>query len=56
MVEIVFEGMCEGCERADLELDCLEMQGFETDFMKEWTVRCTHQDVCEMWEKREKKK
>jgi len=55
MVELVFEGMCKDCERADLELDCLEIQGFNVDFMKDWSVRCKHQDVCEMWQKKDEK-
>ena len=46
MIELVFKGMCEDCECADLELDSLEYG----DGTMWWTVRCRHVDACDRME------
>lgn len=54
MVSIKFSGMCNGCRHAELELQAFESPSydnfsFETD--KLWTIHCTHERVCEEWNK-----
>lgn len=46
MIELVFTGMCEDCECADLELDSLE----HCDGTMWWTVRCRHAVACDKME------
>ena len=41
-IEIQFSGMCEGCGKADLDI-----QSFYTSTNgNKWFVRCTHEDAC----------
>lgn len=42
MIDIVMNGICEGCEYANLEFDCTEFG----DGRKVWSVCCTHWDSC----------
>ena len=51
MIKLEFTGLCEGCEHADLELDCLEFGRFDKS-EKEWSVRCRHADACDAIESR----
>ena len=46
MINLEFTGMCEECECADLELECLEFGSFDKT-KKEWAVRCKHSDACD---------
>lgn len=48
MIELVFTGMCEDCECADLELDSAEYG----DGTMWWTVRCRHAVACDKMEDR----
>ena len=50
-------GMCEGCTKADLELECTTFETFDMDNdMKYWDVKCVHSQVCTMWKEKQKKK
>ena len=45
MINLVFSGMCENCQYADLELDCLNLiRNYKKE--KVWTVKCIHRDAC----------
>lgn len=46
MLGILMDGMCSGCEHADLELDCLDYP----DGRKTWTVKCVHRNACDNME------
>lgn len=48
MIEIKMTGMCEDCERADLEVDYLPFD----DDKKMWTIRCIHDNACDQMESR----
>lgn len=53
MIKLDFTGMCEECECADLELECLEVGSIvRFKFKKEWSVRCKHADACDAMESR----
>lgn len=48
MVKIVYDGMCEGCECADLRLEyCSAINKSESE---KWTLICTHKFACEQME------
>ena len=42
MIDIKYSGMCEGCQYADLEFDCAELNTGE----KIWHIRCIHTIAC----------
>lgn len=42
MIELVFEGMCRDCKRADLELILTETY----DEYNYWEVHCKHENAC----------
>lgn len=45
MIEIKMTGMCENCDKADLQIDCTEIaSGLE--IMKYWSIRCIHFEAC----------
>lgn len=46
MIEIKMSGLCEGCDKADLTLDCMELENFY-ETKKEWTIKCIHNEACE---------
>lgn len=46
MLGILMDGMCSGCEYADLELHCLE----RVDGRKVWTLKCIHREACDNME------
>ena len=48
MIEIKMTGMCDDCERADLEVDYLLFD----DEKKMWTIRCIHENACDQMESR----
>ena len=43
MISLVFEGKCEGCNQADLEVDEIEL----LDGSARYLVRCNHEGACE---------
>lgn len=46
-IAIVFDGICKGCQNADLELERMECFG-----KKYWVVKCDHEWACiESWRK-----
>ena len=57
MIKIEFEGMCKGCQHADIELNNdviftdLFCVGAEPN-AEYYCVPCSHQKVCEMWEQK----
>ena len=46
MISIEMTGICEGCDKADLEIDCLETETFD-GMHKHWGIKCLHQQACE---------
>lgn len=46
MIEIVMDGMCKGCTRADLELECCHTYIDE----RFWSISCTHKSACDRME------
>ena len=46
MINIEMTGICEGCDKADLEIECLETESFAGRQMN-WGIRCLHQEACE---------
>lgn len=46
MLKILMDGMCSGCEYADLELDYLE----HIDGRKVWSLKCIHRKSCDNME------
>ena len=46
MIGILMDGMCNGCEHADLELNYLEF----LDGRKTWSVKCVHRNACDNME------
>lgn len=49
MVKILMDGMCEGCKHAELELESYVADSF-TEQETKYSLRCSHQDVCESWD------
>lgn len=47
MIRIVMEGMCEGCEHADLEVGCIDYDGG-----KMWGICCIHERACYAMQKK----
>lgn len=48
MIEIIMDGMCDGCQQADLRLECLDIEALgDFGYIKEWRIYCTHQQACE---------
>lgn len=48
MIDIIMDGMCDGCQQADLRLECLDIEALgDFDCIKEWRIYCTHQQACE---------
>ena len=41
MIHIVMDGMCDGCEHADLEVFCIDYCDG-----KAWDIRCIHEMAC----------
>lgn len=41
MIHIVMDGMCEGCDHAELEVGCNDYGA-----IKEWGIRCVHDIAC----------
>ena len=50
-INIKFEGMCEGCLYADLELDDT-IRLFDSEPHTVYRITCSHQKVCEAWERK----
>lgn len=46
MIEIKMSGYCEGCDKADLTLDCIELSDFY-ETKKKWYIKCIHNEACE---------
>ena len=46
MIEIVMDGMCKGCTRADLKLECYHTYIDEMF----WSISCTHKCACDRME------
>jgi len=51
MISLMFSGMCENCECADLKLECTEYSYCGGSIL-EWSVRCIHSDACNKMEDR----
>ncbi len=51
MINLTYTGMCENCKCAELELNCIEYQGFDGT-LRDWTVRCVHAHACDSMEER----
>lgn len=49
MVKIVYDGMCEGCKCADLQLEYRSAIG-KSESEKWWTLICTHKSACKQME------
>lgn len=49
MIYLEFDGLCQDCKCADLELDCLRIESFDNNnpTRKVWTVSCIHADACD---------
>ena len=47
MIRIVMDGMCQGCNYADLELDYVDLSFCG---QKEWYIQCNHRDACDHME------
>lgn len=45
MIDIYTSGMCENCKHADLELESTYFDSF-----KEYELKCSHEEVCRLWE------
>ena len=52
MIELVFSGMCKGCEVADLSLEPVYYDSYGVSKVYYWTVVCSHQMACERQKKR----
>lgn len=48
MVKILMDSMCENCKHADLELESYIYNDFTGQETK-YSLRCSHQDVCMLW-------
>ena len=44
MIELVFEGMCRDCKRADLEL--IQTETYDEYEYNYWDVHCKHENAC----------
>ena len=50
-IDIKFEGICEGCPYADLELE--DTTGFfDSEECTEYQIVCSHQHICKSWERK----
>lgn len=48
MIEIVMTGICEGCKHANLTLDYVLSDSFDSSNSNiDWQIFCTHQEACE---------
>ena len=48
-VKIEMDGMCKGCEEAELELSSVIVEQFDCTTRKLWDLRCIHEPVCRRW-------
>ena len=51
MIKVVFDGMCEGCQCADLSISIDHKAGCQ----KEWRIKCTHYEACWKMESKTRK-
>ena len=52
MVELIFTGMCKGCDCADLELTYFDTATIGCGYERKWSVECRHVAACERMEER----
>lgn len=52
MVKIVYDGMCEGCECADLQLEYVP--GVNIPENERWALICKHEFACDQMERKVK--
>lgn len=46
-ITIKMTGYCKNCPVADLVLEALEVESFDTTPDKLWFIHCTHEGACE---------
>lgn len=46
MIELVFTGMCKGCEVGDLSLEPAYYDSYGETRVLQWAVVCSHQQAC----------
>lgn len=54
MIKIEGVGDRNGCPEMELDLDDVEICGFDGSVRHTYSARCIHEDVCMMWKERMK--